>query len=121
MRYRLEVADEVKDLKGRKEAVSVMIVEEDGTVYCGQVRRCIKCNPRQTRMKEIGLDEQQMNQFIELADALSPENLSCDGELSSEEIQVKQKRLIRKWRFLEKITRKRLTISEVEKWRKDRL
>jgi hypothetical protein len=39
--------------------------------------------------------------FLELCSALSPENLSCDGELSRAETDRKSKKLHGQWRNLE--------------------
>jgi hypothetical protein len=52
--------------------------------------------------------------FLDLACRLSPENLSCDGELSKSEIRRKYKKLMSEWRKLEKrIGRK---VSEHTVW-----
>jgi hypothetical protein len=41
-------------------------------------------------------------QFQQILNQLSPENLSCDGELPQSEINIKYKRLTTQWANLEK-------------------
>jgi len=52
--------------------------------------------------------------FLTLACQLSPENLTCDGELSRSQVDVRYRRLRAEWRKLEsQVGRK---VSEDEIW-----
>jgi hypothetical protein len=53
------------------------------------------------------------NRFISLACGLSPENLSCDGECSSTEIDFRYRRLIKAWRAAEAEMGRSVTEDEV--------
>lgn len=60
-------------------------------------------------------EDQLMHDFSRLTTALSPENLSCDGELSYSKANAKKRKLMTEWRALEgKLGR---TISEDEVWK----
>lgn len=60
------------------------------------------------------LTEKQQEAFLNLACALSPENLCCDGELSRAETNRRYRALMVKWHALEKgVGRK---VSEDEVW-----
>lgn len=68
-------------------------------------------NPKSGEIpKEVQID------FVRLACALSPENLSCDGELSRSETQRKYRSLIREWRKLESVVGRKVEEGEVWKW-----
>jgi predicted transcriptional regulator len=54
--------------------------------------------------------------FSSLASALSPENLSCDGELSRQQVQRKKAALMKQWGALEREAGRRVTETEVESW-----
>ena len=57
---------------------------------------------------------EQKRRFVELACSLSPENLSCDGELSRSQVQAKYRRLDKEWKKIEaEVGRK---VSEDEAW-----
>lgn len=62
------------------------------------------------------MDKHVLNRFIHLASELSPENLSCDGELSRAETNSKYNKLMREWRNLEKEVGR--VVSEDEVWSK---
>ena len=62
---------------------------------------------------------EQKKQFLNLACALSPENLSCDGELSRSAVKRKAASLRRQWKELEKES-KRLSSRWVARCRKMR-
>jgi hypothetical protein len=53
-------------------------------------------------------------QFVSLAARLSPENLSCDGELSRSKVAARRKAIIKEWTALEKQAGRR--VSEDETW-----
>lgn len=52
--------------------------------------------------------------FLTLATDLSPENLSCDGELSEREVSKRRSHLMNRWRELEKEAGRK--VSEDEIW-----
>lgn len=58
-----------------------------------------------------------LKHFFELANRLSPENLSCDGECSRAETQTRYRNIMREWAALERRVGRKVTeeeISEVE-------
>lgn len=60
------------------------------------------------------IPEPHLRRFADLSCELSPENLSCDGELPDAEVNRKYKSLQKKWRELEaKLGRK---VSDEEVW-----
>ena len=54
--------------------------------------------------------------FSDLACQLSPENLSCDGELPRAQVQAKYRRLLKEWAALEKLVGRKVTENEVWSW-----
>ena len=52
--------------------------------------------------------------FQSLVCSLSPENLSCDGELSNSRIRVRYNKLQREWKQLEK--QACCTVTEEDAW-----
>lgn len=58
--------------------------------------------------------EEIEKKFISLACALSPENLTCDGECSRAEVNAKYRRIAKDWKALEKEYGK--PVSEEEAW-----
>ena len=60
------------------------------------------------------MTKEQHSKFLQLASALSPENLHCDGEISRAEAKRKWVRLMKQWRGLEKEVGR--TVSEDEVW-----
>lgn len=61
------------------------------------------------------------SQFEELASALEPENLSCDGECSGSRIKAKLSHLRAEWRKLEKQVGRSVSENEVWDWTWKRL
>jgi len=59
------------------------------------------------------MTKEQHSKFLQLASALSPENLHCDGEISRAEAKRKWVRLMKQWRVLEKEVGRTITESEV--------
>ena len=53
------------------------------------------------------------NRFINLANSLSPENLSCDGECSRSEIEFRRRRIVKAWRAAEAEMGRSVTEDEV--------
>jgi len=63
-----------------------------------------------------------MQQFFGLANRLSPENLSCDGEISKAQAQMRYRQIMREWATLERKVGRKVSLEEVEaeqfkKWR----
>jgi len=54
--------------------------------------------------------------FMGLANALSPENLSMDGELSGLETARREKQLLNEWKALERQVGHKVTEDEVWRW-----
>ncbi|NLT12885.1 MAG: hypothetical protein GXY05_00935 [Clostridiales bacterium] len=68
-----------------------------------------------TRKKAFSeLDEKTKQSFIDLASHLSPENLSCDGELSRAQVNRRYAELMNLWKDLERANG--ITVSEDEVW-----
>lgn len=56
------------------------------------------------------------DRFISLLNRLSPENLSCDGELSPAMVRKEYKKLRREWKILENSVGQIVTEDEVTNW-----
>ncbi len=56
---------------------------------------------------------QQKQKFLCLVEALSPENLHEDGEISNRQADQKEKKLMKQWRLLEKEIRREVTEEEI--------
>lgn len=56
------------------------------------------------------------NQFIDLSCQLSPETLTCDGELSKAECHRRYNELMRQWRLLERKVGRPVDEDEVFQW-----
>lgn len=54
--------------------------------------------------------------FLDLECQLSPENLSCDGELSRAEVEARRKRILSEWAALEKEAGRAVSHQEAESW-----
>jgi hypothetical protein len=48
------------------------------------------------------MTQEQKEKFLTLACSLSPENLTCDGELSNAQVRIRHRELMKKWRELER-------------------
>jgi len=60
------------------------------------------------------MNEDIKAEFRQLVSALSPENLTCDGELSNARVKKKYERLQKSWKDLEaKVGR---SVTEMEAW-----
>lgn len=57
-----------------------------------------------------------MERFVRLLGDLSPENLSCDGELSRAQINRKLLLIKKEWKELEKELGKKMTEDDVYCW-----
>jgi hypothetical protein len=60
------------------------------------------------------LTPEQLDKFIRLAGALSPENLHCDGEISRTAAKRRERVLRTQWKALETAVGRR--VSEDEVW-----
>lgn len=60
------------------------------------------------------MDAEIREKFEDLVNALSPENLSCDGEASKAEQKIRYQRLMKQWHDLEKQVGRE--VSEDEIW-----
>jgi hypothetical protein len=54
--------------------------------------------------------------FGDLACALSPENLHCDGEISAAQARTKERAIRKEWTALERQVGRRVTENEVWGW-----
>ena len=61
------------------------------------------------------LDKKYLTQFLDLSNRLSPENLTCDGELPQSEVRRKYNKLTKEWKKLEKQVGR--TVTEDEVWK----
>lgn len=57
-----------------------------------------------------------MEKFAVLVQEMSPENLTCDGELSQSRVKQKMKKLNKQWLRLERDLGRTITESEVWEW-----
>lgn len=62
------------------------------------------------------MTEDQKDQFIRLVSALSPENLSCDGELSYRSVREREASLRNQWTILEIEVGRSVSEDEVYDW-----
>jgi len=69
---------------------------------------------RKAGLAKVNMPEDVFAKFEDLVSALSPENLSCDGELPKSQIQARYKQLTAQWKQLEKQLGR--TITEDEIW-----
>lgn len=69
--------------------------------------------PRVTNGTVAALPAALKEQFLQLASQLSPENLTCDGELSRAAVANRRKSLQRQWNALEQRIGRKVTESEV--------
>jgi hypothetical protein len=59
------------------------------------------------------LSKELHEKFLDLANALSPENLTCDGELSKAAVRRRYSALMKEWKALEKLAGQKVTEDEV--------
>ena len=64
-------------------------------------------------MENKTLSVEMVNRFMGLANALSPENLHCDGEISRAAARRKEVGLRQSWRALEAEVGRKVTEDEV--------
>lgn len=63
--------------------------------------------------KQMSLDVEMQQKFLQLSCDLSPENLSCDGELPHSQVVKKLARLRREWSALERQVGRKVSEEEV--------
>lgn len=63
------------------------------------------------------LTEELKSKFRALAGQLSPENLTCDGELSGSQVRSRKNKIMREWQTLEIQAGTKVTESDVWSWR----
>ena len=61
-----------------------------------------------------GISQAFKSKFFGLANRLSPENLSCDGECSRAQTQTRYRNIMREWAALERAVGRKVTLEEVE-------
>lgn len=61
------------------------------------------------------MDPRILRQFEHLAIQRSPENLSCDGELSRRQIQSRHSAIMREWNELEKQVGRKVALTEIHR------
>tara|TARA_R100000008_G_C3439739_1_gene93769 strand:+ start:265 stop:477 length:213 start_codon:yes stop_codon:yes gene_type:complete len=59
------------------------------------------------------LTKQHLDEFLSLANGLSPENLTCDGEATKKQVIQRRKTLMGRWRQLEKAVGRKVTEEDV--------
>jgi hypothetical protein len=57
--------------------------------------------------------------FVNLTCELSPENLTCDGELSPSRVAVRRRELMNEWHSLERKIGRTVTEDQAWKWNED--
>ena len=68
------------------------------------------------KLNAKGISEEMLEKFGRLDGEFSPENLTCDGELSNLQVRKKYAMLMREWRALEKEVGHKVSRDEVEDW-----
>jgi len=66
-------------------------------------------------IKNSDIDQRYLKQFSDIYMRLEPENLTCDGELSTSEWKRKEKKLLKDWKRLEKKVGRPVSEEEIEK------
>lgn len=65
--------------------------------------------------------EEIMEEFLQLACALSPENLTCDGEASQKDIQANLKSIKKAWNELEEEIGYPVTEDDTWTWHRNQM
>ncbi len=125
-RYWLKVEDEVEfDIKtfyGRQDMKCEMCEERSrliGTSDSREPKFCYKHYEEINKDAEffrLTLTKEVKEEFIELVAKLSPENLSCDGEITPAEAQAKYRTLTVRWKRLEHSLGMKVTEREAWAW-----
>ena len=63
----------------------------------------------------MNIEQKYLKQFSDLYMRLEPENLTCDGELSSSEWKRREKKLLKDWKRLEKKVGRTVSEEDIEK------
>jgi hypothetical protein len=85
----------------------------------------IKLGKRSLDAKEVPkfkvfVSDEMMGKFARLENEFSPENLTCDGELSNAQVKKKYGMLMREWKALEKEVGHKISRNEVDDWMMER-
>jgi len=72
------------------------------------------------KLNAKGISEEMLEKFGRLDGEFSPENLTCDGELSNLQVRKKYAMLMREWRALEKEIGHKISRNEVDDWMMER-
>lgn len=59
------------------------------------------------------MNESLYKKFLDLCGQLSPENLTCDGELSAAQVRVRVARINKEWKSLEAQLGREVTEDEI--------
>ena len=62
------------------------------------------------------MTKKQKEQFETLVSRLSPENISCDGEISRTQVNARYRQIMKEWKQLEKAVGRKVSQAEVETW-----
>jgi len=88
-----------KNSRLRDEATGQELLAPNVDIVAGEAAR-VESAPRQFSKASVG--DSIFNEFLDLATNLSPENLTCDGELSPRQVMVKRQMLTSAWQRLER-------------------
>jgi hypothetical protein len=73
--------------------------------------------PTGTNVKVSTLTEAELRrQFVQLSIDLSPENLSCDGELPAKEVKARRAAIMQRWGELERAIGRTVTLDQAYSW-----
>ena len=70
-------------------------------------------NPSLPKTGSAKLTKKIKEEFVDLACQLSPENISCDGEISMAQVRIRRAAIMRKWGALERRINRAVTEDEV--------
>ena len=59
------------------------------------------------------MDRKIYEKFLSLSSRLSPENLTCDGEISRAQANQRYRVIMREWKILEKEVGRKVTEDEI--------
>lgn len=93
----------------------------EGYLICAFHKRYILKRFEVKTVVKTELSHADKEAYIELAMRLSPENLTCDGELKRAAIVRRHREILREWAVLNKKVCRKVTEEEVEGWMLDGL
>ena len=62
------------------------------------------------------LDPNLRKKFEDLTNQLSPENLTCDGECSQSQVQMRVRRIHQEWAVLERKAGRKVSQAEIDEY-----